>query len=1020
MFRRIPKLTYRHGTARPWRETDRHFVRDTPRLPFSTLLVVERLLPNITAWYPVPSLHFSTKTSLPEVVRRAEANLEKRLEQGHVPAAEYVTAIEAWVDSQHLEAPERADALLREMIDKSSKVTGMDCNQVIHLYVRNSEPYKAQKLLEEMERSDDPDMQPDIFTYTSVLNGWCQRGDDVAMSNAEQLFARFRRNPMIQPNLVSFGTMISGWGNNSTNPHATDRALAYFDELKRHYRHGNQRCKPTLSVYKSLINLLVRKGEPWRAQSLLEEMERSNDPDIQPDIVTFSSVLNGWCRNGDDAAMSKAEQLFQRLRRHPIIQPDLFTFGTMIAGWGNNSTNPNAMDRAFEYFEELKRRYRDGNEHCKPNLSVYKSIINVLGRKGTPDKAQSLLEEMEHSDDPDIQPDVFIYTSVLHGWCKRGDDIAMSNAESLFDRFRRNPIIQPNVVSFVTMISGWGNNSTNPQATDLALEYFEELKRHYRDGNEHCKPNVVTYKKVINILVQKGACSEAQSLLEEMERSDDPEIQPDVFSYTSVLNGWCKMGDDISMATADELFHRLLRHPEMQPDLLTFAVMISGWGNNATNPQANDRALQLFEELKSRYRDGNEQCKPNLAVYHTLISILARKGAPGKAQSLLEEMESSDDPDIQPDVLCYNAVLNGWCQRGDDVAMSNAEQLFQRFRENPIIQPNLVSFGKMISGWGNNATNAEAPDRALDYFEELKMLYRDGNERCKPDLSIYKSLINVLVRQGAPGKAQSLLEEMEHSDDPDIQPDVFIYTSVLHGWCKRGDDIAMSNAESLFDRFRRNPIIQPNLVSFGTMISGWGNNSTNPLATDRALEYFEELKRRYRDGNEHCKPNVAMYKRLIKLLGRKGACSKAQSLLEEMERSDDPEIQPDILVYNSMLSGWCKMGDDVSMANAEELFQRLLRNPAIQPNLITYGTLLSGWCMNHRNPLATSRALSHFDQIKNRYRNEYRNCQTIIGYWKRLIHLLDRNGEYIASQKLRDEMKGGRYLQNATQKRSRY
>ena len=829
------------------------------------------------------AMNFSTQATLPRSIQRAETDLEKHLETGNVPVRVYVATIKAWLNSQHREAPKRVDTLLREMIDSDCLATGADYTKVIKLCVRNDEPYKAHSILEQMERSDDPNIQPTTATYNHVLNGLCQRGDEEAMSMAEELFHRLRQNPHIHLNVFTFGTMISGWGRNHTNPNAIGRALTYFDDLKRRYRKGNRQCKPNLTIYKTLLNLLVRNDEPHKAQRILEEMERSDDPTIQPDIISYNSVLHGWCKRADNMAMSRADELFDRLRRNADIRLDDVAFATIISGWGHCHTNPHSTDYALAYFEELENRIRNGDKHCKPSHAVYKTLLNLLVRNGEPHQAQRILEQMERSEDPNIQPDIANYNSVLHGWCKSGDEVAMSMAEEFFDKLCQMPHIDPTVVTFGTMISGWGNSHTNPNASDRALAYFAQLKNRYRDGDEHCKPSLAVYKMLLNLLVRNGEPHKAQSILEQMERSEDPNIQPDITNYNSVLHGWCKQGGDLALSKADELFDRLRRNADIGPDEVSFRIMISGWGHCRTNPHAGVRALAYFDELNNRCRNGDEHCTPSLTLYMTVLNLLVRNGEPHKAQRILEEMERSHDPTIQPDIISYNSVLHGWCKQGGDLALSKADELFDRLRRNADIGPDVVTFGTMISGWGRNHTNPNATDRALAYFEELENSYRDGDEHCTPSITLYKTLLNLLVRNGEPHKAQRILEQMERSEDPNIQPDITNYNSVLHGWCKRGDDVALSKAEELFDRLRRIPHIDPDVVTFKTIISGWRNNCQNPLAMGRVLAYFDELKNRYSTGNSNCKPDIAVYKTVIHLLERNGEVSKAQSLRNEME-----------------------------------------------------------------------------------------------------------------------------------------
>ena len=117
--------------------------------------------------------------------------------------------------------------------------------------------------------------------------------------------------------------------------------------------------------------------------------------------------------------MAKEEKRFDRIRRISNIEPDIITFETMISGWNKNSTNPRLTERALGYSDNLKRRYMDGHTNCKPDIAVYSSLIHLLVRSDEAYIAQSILEEMERSDDPDIKPDLMCYNTVLHVWCKR-------------------------------------------------------------------------------------------------------------------------------------------------------------------------------------------------------------------------------------------------------------------------------------------------------------------------------------------------------------------------------------------------------------------------------------------------------------------------------------------------------------------------------------------------------------------------------------------------------------------------
>jgi hypothetical protein len=103
------------------------------------------------------------------------------------------------------------------------------------------------------------------------------------------------------------------------------------------------------------------------------------------------------------------------------------------------------------------------------------------------------------------------------------------------------------------------------------------------------------------------------------------------------------------------------------------------------------------------------------------------------------------------------------------------------------------------------SNSREAVEKTEEVFRRMKSMYESGNEEARPNLFSFVTLINSIVRSGAPGsaeKAETILFEMygQYKAVPtDVKPNTKLVTSVIDCWQKSGHRDAGDRAEELLN-----------------------------------------------------------------------------------------------------------------------------------------------------------------------------------------------------------------------------
>uniref|UniRef100_A0A7S1D1N9 Pentacotripeptide-repeat region of PRORP domain-containing protein n=1 Tax=Cyclophora tenuis TaxID=216820 RepID=A0A7S1D1N9_CYCTE len=221
----------------------------------------------------------------------------------------------------------------------------------------------------------------------------------------------------------------------------------------------------------------------------------------------------------------------------------------------------------------------------------------------------------------------------------------------------------------------------------------------------------MVYNTLLNALSKSGAFTEALGLYQEMKKEG---IAADVSTYTSMIDVLAKSG--------------------------SVGVV--------------EKALSLLYEIEDEYeRTKRWELKPNVRTYTSVITAISRsrKQNPEAAEAVLERMKSKG---VEPDTICYNAVLNAWSFSSDKDKASRAVKILEEMLASyeggsKVVKPDVITCNTIIYSFAfSHAERETERARAMKgAVETLEFFSRKAPEFGVPDHISYGNLLLAITRQ---------------------------------------------------------------------------------------------------------------------------------------------------------------------------------------------------------------------------------------------------------------------------------
>jgi pentatricopeptide repeat protein len=577
-----------------------------------------------------------------------------------------------------------------------------------------------------------------------------------------------------------------------------------------------------------------------------------------------------------------------------------------------------------------------------------------------------------------MSPNVFIFSSAINAWAKSGRRDAPMEVEKLLHQMKSlhevypHWEVAPNSVTYATVIDTWAKVGRVDKVQGLLNEMYQ---RHQATGDPSIKPGLPAFNGLLVSLSKSGSTSEAEATLKQMEDLyDSGELSecPSVVSYSTVLDGFSRSNEEGAATRAESFLRKMIsRHGTTSPNAITYNSVIQA------HVQAGDihSAERLLNEMQDSYLRGeNTEVRPTIRTYSIVLSGLAKSRQPDageRAEQILhavKEMSKSGDLDESPDVIMYNIVLDCWAKSASRDALVRSKQFLDKMIEDSVA-PDEISYNTVI----HCMTRFGNPEEAESLIEDMK------GAGVQPSNVTYNTLLAAYLTKSSStngrrtmngsrttltpseiaytSRAEKLFERMKN--DPYVEPDVVTYNTMLHFYSRVGD---FTKAEAfLAEMLKEDSPVRPNSISLNTVISAWAN-SGRPDAPQRSedilINMLESSSKGERPSNLH--PTSTTFNGVMSAWTKSRAavagerCQRLyQLMVGGLAENGQEFVKPDIVTLNTLIHSWSLADDENAPDHAEAAFLDMKRrydagNTRMRPNSKTYGSLISVWAKSGR------------------------------------------------------------------------
>ena len=367
---------------------------------------------------------------------------------------------------------------------------------------------------------------------------------------------------------------------------------------------------------------------------------------------------------------------------------------------------------------------------------------------------------------------------------------------------------------------------------------------------------------------------------------------------------------------------------------------------------------------------------PDEVSFNAVIGAHARNSnkdsmAPQKAEQLLRRMQELSDtfPQVSPSIFTFNSVMEAYAKSVESKNKRRKQQsqlailrLFEEAQE--FLTPNAFTFNLVL------ASNVQSSNE-WQALEKWALGFLDGKSySIEPDRQTYNQLLKCYVAFGDADKSENLLNKMIEAakneskrEKSPVEPGLVWFNMVLKALAKETNGEIDPSAGERSDKLL---LQMHNLAESGfTQLlpdTSTYNHVLNVHAlggnTERAEALEKELETVFKSNTDKGpSPDRITFTTLIKAYAVKqkvigtsadtseiaADATKVFQRMKSLSNAGWPDLSPNIVTYNMLISIWTQVGNRDALNMAMQLLREMRDEQNLLPDSITYTTLIHGW-----------------------------------------------------------------------------
>merc|ERR1719262_270215 len=237
-------------------------------------------------------------------------------------------------------------------------------------------------------------------------------------------------------------------------------------------------------IYSTILKGFKIQRQPEKVFSVYEEMKQRG---ITRNTISFNTILDVCAHGG---AMHRVPQLLEDMKAmQPQVEPDIITYSTIVKGYCMSGD----VDKAFEVLSEMKR---DG-KHAADEI-LYNSLLDGCAKQHRLEDALRLLDDMQDSGVVPSNYTLSILVKLL------GRSRRLNQAFTMVETICKENGFRPNIFVYTTLIQACIQNRQLGRAITLHDQVLS-------DGG--CAPDQKTYTTLARGCLQVGAMEKAAEVI---------------------------------------------------------------------------------------------------------------------------------------------------------------------------------------------------------------------------------------------------------------------------------------------------------------------------------------------------------------------------------------------------------------------------------------------------------------------------------------------------------------------------